>query len=447
MLAACAMKDAPSEPDIITAEQLLSRRLDNQDLQKFLASVDAMPKAQTWDFKSLYWAAIYFNPDLRLARAQIAMPKAAAITAAQIPNPALTLPLTHDTTTSPHEWLFGVGLTQRIETNGKRDIRQKVAEQQIASSQFLAINKAWDVRANVLNAMLALSEARETIALSEHYANTEKNIVSKYDERLSQGQMPTVIASQARVSYQQAVLQVQQARSAEGDAKVQLAAAIGVPREALNAITIRTDTMHLGKPSVMDDIAKAEILEHHPALLAALADYQVAQNNLQLELANRVPDIEIGPGYQWDSHQGGIFALNLTLNLPIFNNNDGPIAEANAKRLVAARQLEAMQSSLLNTIEQAETADQNARREWKVTTDVVNLQATKLKHLHELLHGTESSVLPTLYGNAELQNAQIAQHMAESKWRKARATRETATRTPLFGPVVNATFIAQPQEQ
>ena len=443
MLAGCALKDAPPEPAVTTAEQLLSRRLDDTGLKAFLTSVDAAPKAQGWDFKSLYWAAVYFNPDLRLARAQIAVPKAAAVTAVQVPNPILTLPLTRDTTTTPHEWLIGVGLTQRIETNGKRGIRQAISDKQIASAQFSAINKAWEVRGAVLNALLALADAREALALSERLAATEKSIVGEYDERLQQGQMPTAVASQAQVVYQQAVLQVQQSRSAETDAKLQLAAALGVPLTALEGIRIRTDTLKLGKPSVMDEVEKAVLLKHHPALLAALADYEAAQNGVQLELANRVPDIEIGPGYQWDSHQGGIFALNLTLNLPLFNDNEGPIAEANAKRLVAARQLEATQASLLNAIEQAETADRNARREWNVATGIVQFQAAKLKRQRELLHGTEISILPTLYGNAELQNAQIAQHAAESKWRKARASRETATRTALFGPVVNATSVTQ----
>ena len=440
-LSGCALEDAPPAPTITTADQLLARRLDDDGLQQFLKKMDALPKGREWNFKSLYWTAIYLNPDLRIAKAQIGVSKAAEITAAQRPNPTFTLPLTHDTTTSPAEWLYGVGFNFPIETNGKRDIKQAIAQSQTENAQLQAVNKAWDVRVNVLTALVALAEARETLALNETATKTQKDITAVYDKRLQQGQLPTAVSSQAQISYQQALLQLEQARTSQAQARIQLATAIGVPVEALDVVTITTSELKLGKPSQVEALPKAQLLQHHPALLAALSDYQIAQQNLQLELANRIPDIDLGPGYQWDSHQGGIFTLNISFTLPIFNNNEGPVAEASAKRIVAARQVEATQATLLSALQQAEFADQSARREWQVTNGLLSLQQNKLNHLRTMLGNSEASTLPLLYATAELQTAQLAQLASESKWRQARVTRESASRVPLFGKIIDPTDI------
>ncbi len=56
---------------------------------------------------------------------------------------------------------------------------------------------------------------------------------------------------------------------------------------------------------------------------------------MQLEIAKQYPDLQIGPGYTYEE-RNSYFTLGLSATLPIFNRNQGPIAEAEARRKVAA---------------------------------------------------------------------------------------------------------------
>jgi outer membrane protein TolC len=85
---------------------------------------------------------------------------------------------------------------------------------------------------------------------------------------------------------------------------------------------------------------------------SALAEYAATQSALQLEIARQYPDVEIGPGYQYEE-KNSFFTLGLSSTLPIFNRNQGPIAEAEARRKESEAAFLATQAQV---IAQSETA-------------------------------------------------------------------------------------------
>jgi outer membrane protein TolC len=84
----------------------------------------------------------------------------------------------------------------------------------------------------------------------------------------------------------------------------------------------------------------------------ALADYQGAQSNLQLEIARQIPNFQLGPGYEYEEQQS-YFTTSASIELPIFNHNEGPIAQAEAQRKQAAANLIATQANVIAQCEQA----------------------------------------------------------------------------------------------
>ncbi len=71
-----------------------ARSLFDAGLRDFINSVLANKNVQspkTWDLDRLTLAAIYYHPDLALARIQTATADAANITAAQRPNPTINI--------------------------------------------------------------------------------------------------------------------------------------------------------------------------------------------------------------------------------------------------------------------------------------------------------------------------------------------------------------------
>ena len=62
----------------------------------------------------------------------------------------------------------------------------------------------------------------------------------------------------------------------------------------------------------------------------ALADYAASQSALQLEIAKQYPDLHLGPGYELDQTDNK-WSLGISLDLPILNHNQGPVAEAHGE--------------------------------------------------------------------------------------------------------------------
>ena len=66
-------------------------------------------------------------------------------------------------------------------------------------------------------------------------------------------------------------------------------------------------------------------------MLSALAEYAASESALQVQIARQYPDIHLRPGYELDQNKNK-WQLGVSMDLPILNQNQGPIAEAKAKR-------------------------------------------------------------------------------------------------------------------
>src|SRR5207245_732636 len=128
--------------------------------------------------------------------------------------------------------------------------------------------------------------------------------------------------------------------TAEGqlaEAKAALAGAIGIPVAGLQGFDFSWPD--LDSPPSADSLSPQEI--QRDAVLnrldvrRALAQYAAAEADLQLEISKQYPDVQIGPGYTYEE-KNSFFTLGLSTTLPIFNRNQGPIAEGEARRKGAA---------------------------------------------------------------------------------------------------------------
>src|SRR5204862_2361235 len=77
-----------------------------------------------------------------------------------------------------------------------------------------------------------------------------------------------------------------------------------------------------------------------------------AEAAFQTEIAKQSPDVHVNPGYEYDQGDNK-WSLGVSVELPILNQNQGPIAEARARREEAAARFNALQSKVLADIERA----------------------------------------------------------------------------------------------
>ena len=83
-----------------------------------------------------------------------------------------------------------------------------------------------------------------------------------------------------------------------------------------------------------------------------LATYEASQSALQLEVSRQFPNVTLGPGYTFDQGDN-LYTLAVGAELPIFNQNQGPIAEALARRHESAARFLALQAQIMGSIDRS----------------------------------------------------------------------------------------------
>lgn len=346
-LAGCAsFAPKPLSPQA-TATAFDARSLTDPGLEHYLAAhLHRALSSPTWDLNKLTLAALYYHPDLAVARAQQHVAEAGVRVSRQQPNPSLgfTPEYNFDAVSGMSPWILGWVLNFPIETAGRRGYRETQAAYQRDAARFHVAEVAWQVRSQVRSRMLACDAALHEQAILKQMLALRENLLHAMQRRLAAGEaaQPEVDAEQAALA--DVRLQLDRARGRTAAAQVALGAAVGVPVAALDSVKISFDALNqpLSAAQIPPPAVRRAALTNRADLLAALARYAASQSALQLEIARQYPDLQIGPGYKWDQGANK-WSLGISLTLPLFNLNQGQIAQARAQRELAAARFIALQ--------------------------------------------------------------------------------------------------------
>ncbi len=340
-----------------TMEDFESRRLDSPELGAFLIAnkeAEAWPPA-AWDLKSLTLAALYFHPDMDIARAQWGVARGGRITAGERPNPALNPSLGYNTTSPTSEvtpWIPEVALELTIETAGKRGIRIAEARHLAEAARWQILSTAWDVRSRLRGALLEVYTAGEMETLLADQEKLQTEFVRILELQRDAGEVSTYDLTQARVALDASRLAAIEAARAKEDATARLAGALGLSRRALEGLTLSFDAFRGLEPDFPAGEIRRHAVVNRSDILSALAEYEASQSALKLEIAKQYPDISLGPDYQLDQTDSK-WTLGLGLVLPLLSRNRGPIAEALAGREESAARFLALQSRVIGELDAA----------------------------------------------------------------------------------------------
>jgi outer membrane protein, heavy metal efflux system len=337
---------------------LEARRLDSPELGKFLAAnkeVETWPPAE-WDLKTLTLAALYYHPDMDIARAQWGVAQGGRITAGERPNPTLN-PLMGYNTTSPRSeitpWIPEVALEITVETAGKRGVRIAQARHLAESARWQIYAAAWNVRSRLRGAMLEAYAAGERADLLAEKEKLQAELVRLLELQKDVGEASVYDLTQARVALDQVRLETIEAARLKENALAGLAAALGLTRGALEGVSFSYDEFRRQPPA---ELPAGEVRRHavlnRSDILAALAAYEASQMALKLEVRKQYPDLVFGPDYQLDQTDSK-WTLGVALELPILNRHRGPIAEAMAAREESAAQFLALQAQVIGELDAA----------------------------------------------------------------------------------------------
>lgn len=355
--AACVRFHPKSIVPATVMEDFEARKLDAPELKDFLLrhqDVKDWPPA-AWDLKSLTLAAFYYHPDMDVARAQWGVARGGRITAGERPNPSLNPALGYNTTSPTSEvtpWIPEISLEIAIETAGKRGYRVAEARHLSEAARWNILSAAWEVRSRLRSALLEAYAAGETEALLSEAQRLQTETVRLLELQKEAGEVSVYDLTQARLALDGGRLAAIEAARAKEEAMARLAASLGVPRVALDGVSLAFDCFRRPDPVIPAGEVRRHAVVNRSDILAALSEYAASQSALQLEVAKQYPDIRLGPNYQLDQTDSK-WTIGLALDLPILSRNRGPIAEAEARRTESAARFLALQSQVIAELDAA----------------------------------------------------------------------------------------------
>lgn len=450
----CAHYTPRPVPPARAVADFAARSLEDPGLRAALdkalpARGSAWPR-EKWDRADLLFAMLYFNDSVAQGRAAVNVAIAARGTARELPNPTLTFASEY---ANQHDgsplWLWGIATDWLLDFGTRRGARISVADLTAEQARYDFTELTWKTRGTLRRGFADMLLAEREVALLE-------SVQSDRDSQLKMAKRQLEVGAAARGDVDRLVgdalldeQKLNDSRRRASAARSALASAIGVPVRALERVRLEW--------SQMDDpreISESELQQWRDESLLVRADvrsavvgYSLAEEALRLEVNKQYPDVRIGPGYTWD-HGVKRLQFNLSLTLPLFNRNQGAIAEAEARRVEAGAKLEATVAAAYADIDEGV-------RQWY-------LARARLAQAHSGIYDTAQRMYSEMEqgfaagGNdrTELVAAKIARTLTELQVldavrgvQDALAGLEDALRRPLEGPEldVSATAVARPE--
>lgn len=449
--AGCIHYSARPLPPERVATTFADRRLDDPGLRKFLDARLPARAAQwprrSWDRADLLLAMLYFNDAIAEGRATLQLAIAGRRTARERPNPNVALLTEYANEgnqltefASQHGgaplWLFGLTPDIPLDVGTKRSARIAVADLTAQQAQYDFMEVVWKERVALRRALVDLLMTDREVSLLEKVHADRQAQLEMARRRLeagaaSHGDLDRLVAD--AVADEQ---RLHDARRRVSAARGALAATIGVPVAALEPVTLSWDGLDQPGEVDRDLIARwrEEALLARADVHSAVVGYSVAEEALRLEVAKQWPQVHIGPAYTWD-HGVHRLQFNLSMELPILNQHQGAIGEAEARREQAGARLEGTVATAYGEIDEG-------IRQWRLALErVADARGPVYEAAQHIYEETERGFEAGNNDRTELVAARVARSLADLQIldavrtaQEALAVLEDALRRPLEGP-------------
>lgn len=277
--------------------------------------------------------ALTLNPDLRARRAEVGEARAGLITAGLWPNPEVGV--------SP-KWGIGGASGVSIDADalfqllrpGERDARRQAGHARVDEVQAGIVAEEFKLAAEVRAQRVDVLAAQRLVALMQQVVGLRESVLDlvRRQQQIGEGTKVDLYATELEVGQARRDL-----RRAEADLDAkrrELNRLMGLPPgysvrlsglgEPLK-VTVFADTPD-------DDELDRRLLAGRPELRAGEAAYRRAEHELRLAVIQQYPRLGVGPAFERELEGEKGLGLALSLELPVFNQNQGGIAEKRAAR-------------------------------------------------------------------------------------------------------------------
>ncbi|MDZ4753853.1 MAG: TolC family protein [Phycisphaerae bacterium] len=345
--------------------------------------------------------AIVFNADLRIARLRAGVTLAGAENAGLWEDPVIGVDLTRILASVADPWKLAATVGFTIPVSGRLDIEKAKAKHEHVTELLRVEQREWQARINLRRAWARWSMLSAQAAATREFVDRSGQVLGIVDMMESAGEIPRTEARLFRIekATTQSSLLLFEAQLASSTLAIKqlMGLAPAAPVELLPT-TFEVPT---------GDLDAASRVMQSPAMRVAIAEYEVAEQSLQLEVRKQYPDLNLSPGYEREDGNDQVL-LGISVPLPILNANRRGIAEANALRELSRAVAETVLEQLIGDLaEAAVQRDAAAEQRIFLESEIIPLVDAEYADAREIARLGEVNTLVLLESLVRQQDAQV----------------------------------------
>jgi cobalt-zinc-cadmium efflux system outer membrane protein len=329
-----------------------------------------------------------------------------------------------------------VRLAQRFETGGQRRHRMARAESLAAASRSASRDVERVVLQTVASVFYEVLGADERLRLVNQNAGLATNLYEIARSRVSAGASAPLEENTARIRLAEATRQLVRAETFLRTAKLRLSTSLGLD-PAIEVLPLGSLPEAATLPPLAELLAAAS--ENHPRLLTSRARIEAANSEVALSKADAWPDVSLGASYARDERDDVVMG-GITLEVPLFNRNQGERARASAasRRARAAARSDSLeiQSQLRQSYAEYDAASRSVAA---FDADVVRSQRENLRLIESMFQAGKIRFVDVVLLQRELIDGRLGYLAARLDLARAEIETRAAAGLALSEPVIGRT--------
>ncbi len=427
---ACSTQNYLARP--LHAEQSVAafraRSVTTPGLKEFLlAHGQAEWPVTSWGLSELTLLALYFSPELRVAQAEARVAMSQAAVPRSSPS-AILAPRVERHSAGSRPWSVGIAVELPAGGGSRRGAAIEQAEFLTQAAELNAGVTAWRIRHELRAALLARFEAEKQSRFFADEAATQLRLMNLLERRRELG----LISAHETSAVRRRILEIEQARTSADehalDATHRLAAALGLPIAVTRDLPL--SFAELEHTVTSSALPAREALLNRLDIRRLLAEFASANAAVRLEVAKQRPELTLSPGFLWDQGDS-VWSLAASVLLP--QDRSAQIAEANARRELAAQAFLRLQQQVIHEAESSAALLRAAQQQIDNFESALQEQQKKIARVESQFNTGYADRVELVNAQVESFAAQRALFDARVRLQKIAGVLEDSVQRPLNG--------------
>jgi outer membrane protein TolC len=358
LLSGCAPRAyAPLELATDATSEYAARSPSSPALAAFVASsgYERGWPPQEWNLTELTLVALYFSPEIRVARAQADVARSEIAPAADVAPLGVAPHLERHSREAAGDgpWSLGIALDLPWVSRARRAARTQRAVALSEAAELEVARAVWRARAQSRDRLVDLVDSRERLGVLEAALQARRDLRGLVARRVEAGMMSALELSREDAALAEVESASVTERARLREMQVAAARAIGIPPETFERMTIAADALSGRVEETRSAAALREAaLRNRLDVYQRLRLFAAADAEVKIAVASQYPELTVSPGYFWDQGDS-VWSLAAAIAVPPATRARAAIRQAEARRELAAQRFLEVQLQVIGETQQA----------------------------------------------------------------------------------------------